>query len=116
MKVRPRRGHVFIMPLEEQAMCAADSLLIRHPDYVPICFEAKVIAIGKPEIKRKFRDGKWITLTDSLDVSAGTKILYPLKKAKTDLGHELSINGVTIRVFTYEQVRGCVVLEDQEAI
>jgi len=45
------------------------------------------------------------------DVQVGDRILFPVRRTRDDLGHEIGVNGVTMRIFTFTQLEGCVVLE-----
>jgi len=107
MRLRPNRGHALILPLAED-LTHGDTGLIRHPDWVPICQRAEVVAIGSPEISKKRRDGKWITTRRTTDACVGDVVQF----SGNTLGHEIAINEQTLRVLSFEQLDNCVILED----
>lgn len=112
MILKPPRGHVFIMPQAEDPHFKG-SPIYRHPDWIPISQVAKVLAVGLPEVKEKFMpSGKVKVVEEPCEVQAGDVIYYPGKA----LGHEIIVGSQTMRSLTFDQIKDCLVLEDDEAM
>ena len=106
MILRPRKGHVYLLP-DGEDHSFRNSLIIRHADYTPVSQTAKVVAIGKPveKVKRGFR--RWVRVRERPDVEVGERVYFPGKH----LGHEIQIDNQTLRVLDFEQIKDCVVIE-----
>lgn len=112
MKLRPRAGFAYFMPDPIEQHFPGDSVLVRHPDHVIIAQTGTVVAVGPEQFTgRKFRDGRWVEQFERTEIKAGDRIMFPVKVAKEDLGHEITINGLTMRVFSFAQLRNVVILE-----
>ena len=113
--VRPTRGHVFFLPDLDDPQCADDSVLVRADHYTPPATTGTIIAIGDPVEQKKQVRGKWITIKEPCECSLYDYIQFPIKKSREDMGHEIQIGDQMIRIFSFEQIKNCVVLEEQEA-
>lgn len=112
MKIKPRAGFAYFMPDAIEQSFPNDSVLVRHPDHVVIAQTGTVVAVGSEQCTgRKFRDGRWVEQFERTEIKAGDRIMFPVKVAKEDLGHEITVNGLTLRIFSFAQLRNVVILE-----
>ena len=111
MLLKPPRGHVYIMPQAEDPRFKG-SLICRHPDWIPISQIARVIAVGDQDIKEKHMpSGAVKIIKEDCEVAPGDVIYFPGKA----LGHEIIVGAQTMRSLTFDQIKDCLVLEDDEA-
>ena len=107
-------GHVLLDPdIEEQYLDDA-GILIRPANYRPINQRCTVLAIGRPIPTVRFKQGRYIRGEKRLDpdLKVGSRVIFPWKRAKFDLGHELSFGGKTFRLFSFEQAQNLLLIEE----
>lgn len=112
MILKPPRGHVFIMPQAEDPHFKG-SPIYRHPDWIPISQVAKVMAVGSPAIHEKHQlSGAVKVIKEACEVDVGDVIYFPGKA----LGHEIIVGSQTMRSLSFDQIKDCLVLEDEAAM
>lgn len=106
--LRPPRGHVYLMP-DGDSITHGDGLLVRHPDWMPVSQLATVIAVGAPLPVAVRSTRGYRHRVERCEVSAGDRVLFPWKHK----GHEIGVGGQTLRSLTYEQIKDCLLIEEE---
>lgn len=89
------------------------SMLFRHPDWIPISQVARVLAVGMPDVKEKsMPSGAVKIIEERCEVEPGDMIYFPGKA----LGNEIVVGSQTMRSLSFEQIKDCLLLEDDEAV
>lgn len=106
--LRPGRGHVLVLPDEEDRTMGGG--LLRHPDWTPITFSGRVMAVGSNG--PVYRDnGSVLVQNIQADVVAGERIHWP----KDLMGTELRVGDQLIRLFSFDEIEQCIVEENPNA-